>query len=161
MSTRTHVINGRIQNDPVHHSPHIDPAKPGDDRHQSEYEQKQYLKAHAREKDGLMKQFCKLEGPSGNSAAFQRGWEAAFGTPEQKARALAEIAAEKAEGVRVLAGGMADYPTETESERYVRIEREDQAFMAILAFGCVCGASAHDQPAPFPWIWATAHGACQ
>lgn len=97
MTTRTHVINGRIQNDPAHHSPHIDPAKPGDDRHQSEYEQKQYLKAHAREKNALMKQFCKLEGPSGNSAAYQRGWLLAFGTPEEKAMARAEIEAESSE----------------------------------------------------------------
>lgn len=45
-----------------------------------------------------MKQFCRLEGASGNSPAYQRGWDAAFGTPEQKARALAEIEAEKACG---------------------------------------------------------------
>ena len=45
-----------------------------------------------------MKQFCKLEGPSGNSAAFQRGWDLAFGTPAQKARAMAEIEGERAAG---------------------------------------------------------------
>jgi hypothetical protein len=95
MTTRTRTIAGRIQNDPAHHSPHVDPAHPGDDRHQSPYEQDQYLKAHAREKNQLMKQFCKLEGPSGNSAAYQRGWDLAFGTPEAKARAAAEIEAEK------------------------------------------------------------------
>lgn len=107
MTTTTRTFNGTIvpgivserkPNDPAHHAPHVDPAKPGDDRHQSEYEQGQYLKAHGAEKNRLMKQFCKLEGPSGNSAAYQRGWDLAFGTPEAKARALAEIEAEKACG---------------------------------------------------------------
>lgn len=92
------IVSKRKPNDPAHHSPHVDPARPGDDRHQSEYEQGQYLKAHGAEKNRLMKQFCKLEGPSGNSDAFQRGWLAAFGTPEEKAKALAEIEAEKACG---------------------------------------------------------------
>lgn len=100
MTTTTRTIKGivstRTPNDPAKHSPHVDPTRPGDDRHQSEYDQKQYLKAHGREKDGLMKQFARLEGPSGNSAAFQRGWEAVFGAPAAKARALAEIEAELA-----------------------------------------------------------------
>lgn len=88
MTTTTRTIKGivstRTPNDPAKHSPHVDPARPGDDKHQSEYEQKQYLKAHGREKDGLMKQFCKLEGPSGNSAAFQRGWIRMFGTQAER-----------------------------------------------------------------------------
>lgn len=52
-------------------------------------------------RDKCLKQFCKagrkgVEVSSGNSEAFQRGWDAAFGPPEAKARALAEIEAEKA-----------------------------------------------------------------
>lgn len=54
-------------------------------------------------RDKCLKQFCKagrkgVEVSSGNSEAFQRGWDAVFGTPEAKARALAEIEAEKAGG---------------------------------------------------------------
>lgn len=53
-----------------------------------------------RTRDRCLRQFCNagrkgVEVSSGNSDAYKRGWDIAFGTPEQKARALAETEAEK------------------------------------------------------------------
>jgi hypothetical protein len=56
---------------------------------------KTWTPTEQRQREQALKQFCHLEGQAGNSPAYQRGWLAMFGTPEQKARALAEIEAEK------------------------------------------------------------------
>lgn len=45
----------------------------------SEYDNQQFLKRKAREKNRLMKQFCKLEGECGNSREYRDGWERVFG----------------------------------------------------------------------------------
>lgn len=52
-----------------------------------------------RTRDKCLRQFCAagrkgVEVTSGNSEAFKRGWTLMFGTPEEKARAQAEVDAE-------------------------------------------------------------------
>lgn len=50
-----------------------------------EYERGQYLKSQGRKRESLLKQFCKLEGPAGNSRAYLDGWERTFGKKEERA----------------------------------------------------------------------------
>lgn len=52
---------------------------------------KTWTPSERRRRDQLMKQFCRLEAGSASTEAYRRGWDAAFGTPEEKARAEAEF----------------------------------------------------------------------
>lgn len=58
---------------------------------------KTWTPTEQRLRDKLMKQFCHLEGAAGATEAYRRGWDAAFGGPEAKARAVAEFEAAKEE----------------------------------------------------------------
>lgn len=75
-------------------------------------------------RDKCLRQFCAagrkgVEVSSGNSDAYKRGWVLMFGTPEEKARAQAEIDAEKAvgmaEAIRVHQSTPIEYDARTEA----------------------------------------------
>ena len=51
-----------------------DHGGPGSD-YGSDYEQRRWLRAHARKRNQTLKQFCKLEVPGGNSRAFVENYE--------------------------------------------------------------------------------------